>query len=294
MTHRRAGFTLIELLVVIAIIAILVSLLLPAVQQSRETARRAVCANNLMQLALAVQNYEVAAGQFPPGTLAAGGPVRTLGAPADYLALDPVPYHMNWVTQILPELDERPLYHHLDFSKSVYAPANDAARGTAPSVFFCPSQGGAGGYAGCTGGHDVPIDAGNTGVLFLNSAIRYSDITDGAHHTLLIGEGGAAGAFGLSWASGTAATLAHTGTPPNDPDGPTFMVPIGNVPDDGGDPAIGDAAALAVGGFASAHVSGFQAAMCDGAVRFLPDTIDADVYSRLGDRADGELLPAGY
>ena len=302
-TTRRGGFTLIELLVVIAIIAILVSLLLPAVQQSREAARRATCANHLMQLALAVQNYEVSQGHFPPGTMAESGPVRTLGAPADYLALDPVPYHMNWITQILPELDERPLYAHLDFSKSVYDPANDEAASHPPAGTYCPSSaGGSGGYAGCTGGKDVPIDTDNGGVLFLNSAIRYRDITDGAHHTLLIGEGGGGG-LTLSWASGTAATLAHAGTPPNDGtvDG---RLPLGEVPlrpdgdPDGegeqGERPDADALALEVFGFYSAHPGGVQAALCDGAVRFFSDSVDTDVWTRLGERADGELLPAGY
>ncbi|NNJ25466.1 DUF1559 domain-containing protein [Alienimonas chondri] len=291
-----SGFTLIELLVVIAIIAILVSMLLPAVQQSRETARRAVCSNNLMQLALAMQNYEVSEGRFPPGTMAESGPVRTFVSAADYLALEPVPYHMNWITQILPQLDERPLYTHLDFSQSVYAPANDAVRTTEPAGIFCPSSSSGGGYAGCTGGKDVPIDADNGGVLFLNSEITYADISDGAHHTLMIGESGAMSGAALSWASGTAASLAHSGLSPNDPDAlaifPFAGVALGDEPIEIADDE--DDGSLIVGGFFSSHVGGVQAAMCDGAVRFFPDTIDDEVWSRLGERADGELLPPGY
>ena len=206
----------------IAIIAILVSLLLPAVQQSREAARRAACANNLMQLGLAVQSYELAHGRFPPGSIAEDGPVETLPSAEAYLALDPVPYHMGWLTQILPQLDERARFAAIDFSKSVYAPENDAAIGAPPTVLSCPSSGrGGADYLGCTGGKAVPIDVDNGGVLFLNSAITYRDIyrRGGAHDS---GRGGHAlsSAPGRVGRTGTAASLAHTGVPPNDADGP--------------------------------------------------------------------------
>ena len=84
---RSRGFTLIELLVVIAIISVLVALLLPAVQAAREAARRAQCLNNLMQLAIALQNYEASYEVFPPGVVNDTGPVLD----------QPKGYHFGWL-----------------------------------------------------------------------------------------------------------------------------------------------------------------------------------------------------
>ncbi|MGH7140958.1 MAG: DUF1559 domain-containing protein, partial [Pirellulales bacterium] len=92
----RRGFTLVELLVVIAIIGILIALLLPAVQAARETARRHSCMNNLCQLIIATQNYAAAHGVLPPGSIEAAGPVRN----------QPVGYHISWVAQILPFIEQ--------------------------------------------------------------------------------------------------------------------------------------------------------------------------------------------
>ena len=293
-TTNKSGFTLIELLVVIAIIAILVSLLLPAVQQSREAARRAACANNLMQLGLAVQSYELTHGRFPPGSIAESGPVETLPSAGLYLAMDPVPYHMGWLTQILPQLDERARFAAIDFSKSVYAPENDAAVAGVPTVLNCPSTGSGGlGYLGCTGGKAVPIDVDNGGTLFLNSAVTFRDISDGAAHTLLVGEGTPYAGAGASWAEGTVASLAHTGVPPNELTDLTIDPLVPPVAGDA-DPTNDAYGPLWVGGFGSQHSGGLQAATCDGGVKFYSQFIDAAVWSHLGERADGAVLPNGY
>src|SRR5215469_2590915 len=89
---RPRGFTLIELLVVIAIIAVLIALLLPAVQSAREAARRAQCTNNLMQLAIALQNYEGSYEAFPPGVVNETGPILD----------QPKGYHVGWLVRLLP------------------------------------------------------------------------------------------------------------------------------------------------------------------------------------------------
>ncbi len=108
------GFTLIELLVVIAIIAVLIALLLPAVQAVREAARRAQCLNCLMQLGLALQNYESSHEAFPPGVVNDTGPVLD----------QPKGYHYGWMVRILPYCEMRNIYNHFNLSLGLYEAQN--------------------------------------------------------------------------------------------------------------------------------------------------------------------------
>ena len=134
--HRTArnAFTLIELLVVIAVIAVLVGLLLPAVQQAREAARRAQCINNLKQIALAAASYESAIGVYPPGMFRQADPLR----PVSRLRL----YRLRACSvHLLPYLEQGQTYNAINFQMSVYFSTNRTVQGTGIATFWCPSDG---------------------------------------------------------------------------------------------------------------------------------------------------------
>jgi len=311
--HRRSpGFTLIELLVVIAIIAVLIALLLPAVQACREAARRCQCVNNLMQIGIAAKNYETAFEVLPPGVVNPTGPIQNR----------PAGYHFNWVTQLLPYLDQKPLHRHLDFNVGVYQPQNDTARGVLVRTLLCPSSPGpermttpnapaAWGdpalthYAACHNDVEAPIDAKNNGVFFLNSRIRYEDIEDGSSQTIFFGEKQTDPAE-LGWASGTRATLRNTGWVVNGRNGRGVpLATAGNPaadydpdaqpetkPTAGGGTKAAEVPVDPVGGFGSRHPGGANFALGDGSVRFLKTTISPKIYRLLANRADGDLIGA--
>lgn len=123
--HHRRGFTLIELLVTIAIIAVLIALLLPAVQQAREAARRTQCSNHLKQIGLALHNYESQFGRFPTSTAA--------------LPTQPAIQQTATFTRILPFLEQANLYQQYNFSVSWYEGTNPAVIQSQLPVFQCPS-----------------------------------------------------------------------------------------------------------------------------------------------------------
>ncbi len=139
----RRGFTLIELLVVIAIIGVLVALLLPAVQQAREAARRTQCKSHLKQLGLALHNYHDAHATFPAGFYSYGTNTGTGPATAH---IDPYTWDgapgWGWGTALLPYLDQAPLANQLPGTAPIWASGQEAAIATRLTVFLCPSSSG--------------------------------------------------------------------------------------------------------------------------------------------------------
>ncbi len=292
MGQTRRAFTLIEVLVVIAIVAVLIGLLLPAVQKVRSAAARLACQNNLKQLGLALHNYEGTVGTLPPGA-------------AKFAKKEPYP-GLSWLGHLLPHVEQGPLW---GVSQVAYAerpgnPFQPPHLGilTPLKVFSCPADDrqsmahathsgyrvASTGYLGYLG-----IDFKTpTGVLYYGSRTRFTDITDGTSNTLAAGERPPSPDFWFGWwyaGAGEAGTGAgdmvlgarerninasqYTGQCPA---GPYNFRP--GKPDEMCD----------VFHYWSLHAGGANFLFCDGSVRFLAYAADA-VMPALATRAGGEV-----
>lgn len=289
----RNAFTMIELLFVITIIAVLIALLLPAIQSSREVARRVSCSKNLMQIGLALGNYASTHKVFPPGVVNDKGPISSM----------PSGYHYGWAVQILPFLELSNLSREFDFRQSVYAERNHTARDHRLSVFLCPSDGRPSimSYAACHHDIEAPIAADNHGVFYLNSHVSLADITDGPAYTIFVGEFRGSSAPSLGWAVGTRASLRNTGWPINAAE--PFPAAVGPITTTFGQSTYGTDLKLVeslikdgsipasyVGGFSSHHQGTANFLFGDGSVRNISDRIETHVFRSLGHRADGNLI----
>jgi prepilin-type N-terminal cleavage/methylation domain-containing protein/prepilin-type processing-associated H-X9-DG protein len=313
-TAPRLGFTLIELLVVIAIIAILIGLLLPAVQKIREAAARAKCANNLKQLGLAAHGYHGDHGKFPPGAV---GPITP--AFPQYLQLK----HHGLGTYLLPYLEQKALADEYDWDVSWFDPPNQPVVNAQLKLWQCPSAradrvhdgslptlapppevpfagtAACGDYAGMgdvdagligAGVIDPPggprDERGNyEGIFPINAARSLLDIPDGSSNTILIAE--CAGRPQLWRGHREVPNVWLTGGPwasrnllwcrGATPDGTAFY----------GRCAVNCTNDREVYSF---HPGGANAVFADGSVRFLRESVDIRVFAALVTRAGGEVV----
>lgn len=193
-SRRSSGFTLIELLVVIAIIAILVSLLLPAVQQAREAARRTQCKNNLHNIGLALHNYHDTYNVFPNDTWTyfPDPNNRATGQARNF----------SWMTYLLPYMDQAPLYNSINFSNQLYGqtmPNGQTIVEQKIAAYVCPSDS----YTEPSSRHGVATTnyAGSQGfdwwrrrgephegMFSMQAKIGMKDIVDGTSSTIAVGE----------------------------------------------------------------------------------------------------------
>ena len=275
---RRGGFTLIELLVVIAIIAVLIGLLLPAVQKVREAAARMTCVNNLKQISLAFHNHHDTVGRFPRG----GVQVPISGSHADLAQTTPTGREpsWSWAYNVLAYIEQDNLHKNADSAQ---------VRGTPVKAYYCPSRRPAQVYNGMAK-LDYAVNAGTAhdganGVIMKSTLppIRLADVTDGTNCTVL--------------AAGKQLNRAAFGVSTDDNE--SYCTPGWNGDWEVYRGADAPAADFSQPGstspqqrFGAAHASGFGVAFCDGSVRFISYSVSATTWQRACVRNDNEVLNA--
>ncbi len=299
---KRGAFTLIELLVAIAIIAVLIALLVPAVQQVRAAAARTQCQNNLKQLGLALQAYHDGNKYFPPGyTSGVDSQGNDTGT------------GWGWAAYILPQLEQGALYGMIRFNQPIEAAVNSGARVTPVTVYVCPADGApptwtvnkhdsagnpmgticsvaTANYIGVFGVSEPGVDG--EGIFYRDSKINLQDVTDGTSTTLMVGERYQRWCEATWVGAVTGATqIPPSGSPAQFEVGNSAGMILGHTFEGTGGPGTPD---TEINGFASLHAGGAHFLFVDGHVQFLRTAMDHTLYKALSTRAGGEPVQGDF
>jgi prepilin-type N-terminal cleavage/methylation domain-containing protein/prepilin-type processing-associated H-X9-DG protein len=301
-SRYRSAFTLIELLVVIAIVAILIALLVPAVQKVRESSARTQCTNNLKQIGLALYNYHDRMKVFPPG-------YKCDVSAADNSDLGP---GWGWAALLLDDLEQGNLQKLIRFDLQISDPANAAVRTTSVPIYVCPSEVKTGpfsvidnsgnpicdversSYVAMNGVLGVSGDAfDNNGAFLRNLTFRTADIMDGLSNTLFVGER-CTDMSSVTWTGAVTGGVVPAQRYPDPADqlgnaelASALTLAHGSKDHLPNNPLVFDADATA-----SFHTSGVNFLFGDGSVRFITSAIPGDTYEALLTRAGGEPVGA--